>query len=188
MLFLRLPRAAAGRLTLVVPGDVEIRSGLDVAGRTLDRAAGVTRFELLPAAGDATLVMSLNSHLQRREQAVIARSVLVDEVTAACEKLYATVSLAILYRAVDHFRFVVPEGFEITEINSPLLSRWDVKVENRRKIANVRLPRADHRDGGAEHRGRARCRRGWAIGSFPSGSRWTWKDTWRCWASRPSSR
>ena len=66
MLFFRLPRAAAGRLRLAVPGDVEIRSGADVAGRELDRAAGVTRFELLPTAGDATLVMSLNSHLQRQ--------------------------------------------------------------------------------------------------------------------------
>ena len=139
MLSFRLPRAAAGRLRLTVPGDVEIRSGADVAGRVVDHAAAVTRFELLPTAGDATLLMSLNSHLKRKEQAVLARNVLVDEVTAGCEKLYATVSLAVLYRAVDHFRFVVPEGFEITEINSPLLSRWDVKVENGRKIANVRL-------------------------------------------------
>ena len=139
MLFLRLPRAGAGRLRLTVPGDVELRAGADLSGRELDRKAGVTRFELLPTAGDATLVMSLNSHLQRREQAVIARSVLVDEVTAACEKLHATVSLAILYRAVDRFRFVVPEGFEITEIASPLLARWDVQTEGGRKIANVRL-------------------------------------------------
>ena len=64
MLFLHLPRAAAGRLRLSVPGDVELRGGADVAGRVLDRAAGVTRFELLPTAGDAELVMSLNSHLQ----------------------------------------------------------------------------------------------------------------------------
>ena len=139
MLSFRLPRAAAGRLRLTVPGDVEIRSGADVAGRVVDHAAAVTRFELLPTAGDATLLMSLNSHLKRKEQAVLARSVLVDEVTAGCEKLYATVSLAVLYRAVDHFRFVVPEGFEITEINSPLLSRWDVQTERGRKIANVRL-------------------------------------------------
>ena len=98
MLFLRLPRAGAGRLRLSVPGDVELRGGASVSSRELDRPAGVTRFELLPTAGDATLVMSLNSHLQRREQAVVARSVLVDEVTAAYEKLHATVSLAILYR------------------------------------------------------------------------------------------
>ena len=137
ILSFRLPRAAAGRLRLVAPGDVEVKSGADVAAREVDHAAGVTRFELLPPAGDATLVMSLNSHLQRREQAVAARSVLVDEVTAAYEKLHATISLAILYRAVDHFRFVVPEGFEITEITSPLLARWDIQNEAGRKVANV---------------------------------------------------
>ena len=138
MLSFRLPRAAAGRLRLTVPGDVEIRAGPTwPAAKWIPRR--VTRFELLPTAGDATLVMSLNSHLQRKEQAVVARSVLVDEVTAGCEKLHATVSLAVLYRAVDRFRFVVPEGFEITEIDSPLLSRWDVQAEGGRKIANVRL-------------------------------------------------
>ena len=63
--------------------------------------------------------MSLNSHLQRREQVVAARCVLVDEVTEAYEKLHASVTLVVLHRAVDRFRFVVPEGFEITEITSP---------------------------------------------------------------------
>ena len=105
----------------------------------LDRAAGVTRFELLPTVGDAALVLSLNSHAQRREEAVLARSVLIDEVAAGCEKLHVAVSLSILYRAVDRFRFVVPDGFEITNIPSPLLARWDIQVEGGRKIANVRL-------------------------------------------------
>ena len=136
---IRLPRAGAGRLRLVVPGDVELRSGAAVADRQMDRAAGVTRFELLPTVGDAALVLSLNSHAQRRQEAVLARSVLIDEVAEGCEKLHAAVSLSILYRAVDRFRFVVPEGFEITNVSSPLLARWDIQVEGGRRIANVRL-------------------------------------------------
>ncbi|MGA2618168.1 MAG: autotransporter-associated beta strand repeat-containing protein [Thermoguttaceae bacterium] len=135
----RLPRAAVGRMRLVVPGDVELRSGAEVSARRVDKAAGVTRFELLPRAGDTTILMTLNSHLQRREQAVAARSVLVDEVTESCEKLHATITLVVLHRAVDRLRLVVPEGFEITEINSPLLARWDIETEGGRKIANVRL-------------------------------------------------
>ena len=83
--------------------------------------------------------MSLNSHLQRREQAVASRCVLFDEVTEAYEKLHATVTLWVLHRAVDRFRFVVPDGFEIAEIDSPLLARWDVETEAGRKIVNVRL-------------------------------------------------
>jgi hypothetical protein len=135
----RLPRPAAVKLRLTAPGDVELKGGADVISRALDEAARVTRFELLPREGDTSLLMTLNSHLQRQQQAVVARSVLVDEVTEAYEKLHATVSLGVLYRAVDHFRFVVPEGFEITEVSSPLLARWDVQPDGPRKLLNVRL-------------------------------------------------
>ena len=135
----RLPRPAAARLRLTVPGDVEIKEGADVVSRTVDEAAKLTRFELLPRQGDTTLVMTLNSRLQRRQRAVVARSVLIDEVTQAYEKLHATVSLEILYRAVDRFRFVVPAGFEITEVQSPLLARWDVQQETSRNVLNVQL-------------------------------------------------
>jgi len=135
----RLTNAPVGRWRLTVPGDVEIKGGADVVSRAVDAAAKVTRFELLPRGGDCTILMSLNSHLQRREQAVASRCVLFDEVTEAYEKLHATVTLWILHRAVDRFRFVVPEGFEITEINSPLLARWEIETEGGRKIVNVRL-------------------------------------------------
>ena len=130
---------AATQLRLTAPGDVEIKEGADVVSRTVDDAAKVTRFELLPREGDTSLVMTLNSHLQRHQRAVVARSVLIDEVTQAYEKLHATVSLGILYRAVDRFSFAVPEGFEITEVGSPLLARWDVRQEGGRKLLNLRL-------------------------------------------------
>ena len=149
----RLPHPAAAKLRLAVPGDVEIKGGADVVSRTVDAAAKVTRFELLPRQGDTSIVMTLNSHLQRQNRAVVARSVLIDEVTQAYEKLYATVSLGILYRAVDQFSFVVPEGFEITEVTSPLLARWDVRARRRPQGAGRETARADDRDGGAEDRG-----------------------------------
>lgn len=135
----RLPRPAAAKLRLTVPGDVEIKGGADVVRRDVDAKAKVTRFELLPHAGDMSILMTLNSHLHRQDFAVVAKSVLIDEVTQAYEKLYATVSLDVLYRAVDHFRFVVPEGFEILEVNSPLLARWDVQKDGARKILGVTL-------------------------------------------------
>ncbi len=135
----RLTNAAVGRWRLTVPGDVEIKGGADVVSRTVDETARITRFELLPCRGEATILMSLNSHLQRREQAVAARCVLFDEVTEAYEKLHATATFWILHRATDRLRFVVPDGFEITEIDSPLLARWDIESEAGRKIVNVRL-------------------------------------------------
>ncbi|MFZ1935523.1 MAG: DUF1559 domain-containing protein [Thermoguttaceae bacterium] len=139
VLTFRLPHPPAAKLRLAVSGDVEVKGGADVISRSVDAAAKVTRFELLPRQGDTSLVMTLNSHLQRQDRAVVARSVLIDEVTQAYEKLYATVSLGILYRAVDQFSFIVPEGFEISEVTSPLLARWDVRREGGRKVLGVKL-------------------------------------------------
>ncbi len=152
----RVTNAPVGHWRLTVPGDVEIKGGADVISRTVSGTGHppanrvsesgtrsvpdtTTRFELLPRRGDCTILMSLNSHFQRREQAVAARCVLFDEVTAAYEKLHATITCWVLHRAVDRFRFVVPDGFEIAEINSPQLARWDVHSEGGRKIANVQL-------------------------------------------------
>jgi hypothetical protein len=135
----RLPQPPSARFRLTAPGDVEIKSGASVVAREVDAAARVTRFELLPAKPDAPLVMSLNSHLQRKQRAVVAQSVLVDEITQAYERLHATVSLKILHQAVDRFRFVVPQGFEVTEVTSPLLSRWAIETEGDRKVLDVRL-------------------------------------------------
>ncbi len=159
---------------------MEIKGGADVVSRAVDEAAKLTRFELLPREGDTSLVMTLNSHLQRQQRAVVARSVLVDEVTQAYEKLHATVSLEILYRAVDQFRFVVPEGFEITEVDSPLLARWDVQARGRPQAAGRAAARADHRDGGAEASRRSARPAGSTTGTPRGWSRWTWSAAWPC--------
>ena len=139
VLAFRLPQAPAAKFRLSVPGDVEVKSGAAVASRVVDEAARVTRFELLPQPGDTSLVMTLNSRLARRQRAVVARSVLLDEVTQAYERLHATVSLEVLHQAVDQFRFVVPEGYEITQVESPLLARWAIQREPQRRVLDVRL-------------------------------------------------
>jgi hypothetical protein len=137
----RLPHPPAAKMQLTVPGDVEIKNGAAVISRTVDAGenAKQTRFELLPREGDVVLEMSLNSHLQRQSRAFAVRSVLIDEITEGYEKLHATVSLEILYQPMDQFRFAVPEGFEITEITSPLLARWDVQEVAGKKVVNVKL-------------------------------------------------
>ena len=135
----RLPRSPAGQIHMTVPGDVEIKSGADVINRTVDADAVATRFELVPPEGDATIVMTLNSRLARRQRAVVARSVIVDEVTEAYERLHATVSLSILHQAVDRFRFVVPEGFEVTDVDSPQLARWAMERTDGKQVLDVRL-------------------------------------------------
>ncbi|MDZ7619453.1 MAG: hypothetical protein U1E05_20835, partial [Patescibacteria group bacterium] len=122
----RLPQAPSASMRLTAPGDVELKGGAAVVSRQIDKEAELTRFELLPPAGDATLEFSLNSRLLRQDRVVLATSVLIDEITEAYERLHATVSLDVLHRPVDRFQFAVPAGFEVTDVHSPQLARWDV--------------------------------------------------------------
>jgi hypothetical protein len=124
---LRLPQAPSARMRLTAPGDVDLKGGASVVSRDVDEEAEMTRFELLPPVGDATLEFSLNSRLLRQDRVVLATSVVIDELTEAYERLHATVSLNVLHRPVDRFRFAVPAGFEVTDVHSPQLARWDVE-------------------------------------------------------------
>ena len=135
----RLPTPAPARMRLTIPGDVEVKSGAPVVARVFDEAAEVTRIEILPQRGDVSLVMTLNSRLLRKDRIVVARSVFLDEVTQAYERLHATVSMAVLHRAVKGFRFAVPAGFEVTDVRSPNLARWAIVIEAGRRILDVHL-------------------------------------------------
>ncbi len=135
----RLPTPPAARMRLTVPGDVEVKAGAPVASRRFDEQAEETRIEILPKAGQVTLVMTLNSRLLRKDRVVVARSVLLDEVTAAYERLHTTVSMEVLHRAVGRFRFVVPDGFDVTDVRTPNLSAWAIEEEAGRRILDVRL-------------------------------------------------
>ncbi|MFH1417835.1 MAG: hypothetical protein ABII12_06060 [Planctomycetota bacterium] len=137
-----VPTPGATALRLTVPGDVEVKDGAKVISRVFDEASGVTRFELAPQRAEVSLVMTLNSRLKRVGRVVIARSVLVDEVTEAYERLHLTCSMTILHRAVDGFQFAVPAGFEITHVRSPQLARWGMPVVDGRKTLDVHLREA----------------------------------------------
>ena len=140
ILAFRLPTPPAARMRLTAPGDVEIKSGAAVASRVFDEKTEETLIEILPQRGDVSLVMTLNSRLLRRDRIVVARSVLLDEVTSAYERLHATVSMEILHRAVGRFRFAVPDGFDVTDVRTPNLSAWAIEQEaDGRRILNVGL-------------------------------------------------
>ncbi len=135
----RVPTPAATRFELTVPGDVEIRSGTEAVSRVVDESAGVTRFVLVPRREQVSLTMTLNSRLLRKERVVVARSVIVNEVTQAYERIHATFSMAVLHKAVEHFQFAVPDGFEITDVKSPLLARWSMAQQADRRVLDVYL-------------------------------------------------
>ena len=137
----QVPLAAATRLTLTAPGDIEIKSGAPVVNRVYDEQADMTRFELLPERGLVSLVMTLNSRRLRVDRLVIARQVIVNELTAAYERLHTTFSMAVLHRPVERFQFAVPAGFEVTEVDSPQLARWAIERRGAQRILDVQLRR-----------------------------------------------
>lgn len=125
-----LPTPAATQFRVSVPGNVEVRSGAAVINRIVDQEENVTQFELLPQRGSFSLVMSLNNRLLLDQRVVMARSVIIDEITQAYQRLHATVWLDVLHGAVENFRFRVPDGFEITEVDSQKLARWLVEEDD----------------------------------------------------------
>ncbi len=134
-----LPTPPATQLKLRVAGDVELRSGAGVLSRQVDRDLNETRFELVPGRGPLELVLSLNNRHLREQSVVTARSVVVDEVTQSYERLHARFSLHVLQGAIDRLRFTVPREFEITSIESPLISRWAIRSEGEQAVLEVRL-------------------------------------------------
>lgn len=135
----RLPRPAAARLRATVLGNVEVRGGADVVTREVDEAAGITRFELVPVDGSMSLALSLNNRRRQQQRVVVARSVVIDEITEAYERLHAVVSLTMLHQAVDKFRFAMPAGFEVSDVQSQQLARWSVAGEGDKRILEVTL-------------------------------------------------
>ena len=57
----------------------------------------------------------------------------------AGESLHAAVTLEILRRPVDRFQFAVPDGFEVTEVSSPLLAQWEVRAAGGHRVLDARL-------------------------------------------------
>jgi hypothetical protein len=122
-----LPMPAPARLSLSARGDVDVSGGADVLRRVYDAEADTTRFDLLPPAGELSLVLTLNNKRRRQERSVAVRSVLVSEITPSHEFLTARFSMDVKHRAADAFRFRLPEGFEVAEVGSTQLSEWRVE-------------------------------------------------------------
>ena len=182
-----LPTTTAARLKLTVPGNVEVKGGAAVIDRQYDKEANLTRLELLPQRGGMSLVMSLNNRLLQDQRVVVARSVLVDEVTQGYERIHATVSHRVLHGAVDKLRFAVPAGFEVTRVESPLLARWEDEAGRRCESPGSDAPRADDRADRARNLGQSLARsrrrlagRRWPIGSSRPSSRSTSTGRSRC--------
>ena len=139
----RVPKATTGRMSARVPGNVEMKSGATVLRRSVedgdDPDNAITQFDLLPTGADTTLTMSLNNRTARAQQVVTASNVYVAELTEAYERLHVTNSMKILHGAVEQFRIAVPEDFEIIEVKTPMLSRWEVTGAGDDRVLTIHL-------------------------------------------------
>ncbi len=141
----QIPTAPTGELTLSVPGNIEIKSGPAVISREVDESSGLTKFKVLPTAAPMSMVMSLNNRKLRDQSTVIARGVVLAEVTEAYERLHATMSMGVLNGAVDEFRFAIDDDLEVNSVSGDLLSRWSIdKVEGKQQlVVSLRNPTSE---------------------------------------------
>src|SRR5690606_26368793 len=92
-LHIRLPRLSTASLHVEALGNVEVKSGASVIQRRVDTEAAVTHFDLATTADVMSIVLSLNNRQERQQRVVVSRGVLVSELTAAYERLHATMSM-----------------------------------------------------------------------------------------------
>jgi len=135
----QVPKAPAGKLNLAVPGNVEIKSGAVVVSRNVDLEANVTKFEILPTAEMMSILVSLNNKKLRDQSTVIARGVIVEEITQGYERLHATMSMGVLNGASDEFRFAIDDDLEVNSVSGDLLSRWSVETTDQPKQLVIKL-------------------------------------------------
>lgn len=141
VLQLKLPTPASARMHLVVPGDVEVRSGAAVMRREFLEDRQITEFDLLLPRDDLHLVMSLNSRLRQQQRVVVASGMLIAQITRGTERLQARYSMDVLHRPVDRFTFSVPEDFTVTSVQTPNLAQWRLLEQDGRSVLEVLLQR-----------------------------------------------
>ncbi|MBL8829152.1 MAG: hypothetical protein JNM18_19370 [Planctomycetaceae bacterium] len=134
-----LPRPVSARMALVVPGNVEIKSGAQVMTRRVDPAAGVTHFTINVASESMAIVLSLNNRQLLEQRLIVARCGIVDRLGPSEERLYASYSLQVLHRPTEQLRFAVPVGFDIAEVTSPQLARWTITGAGADRVLELTL-------------------------------------------------
>ncbi len=134
-----VPTAPSSRIAFSVPGNVEVKSGASIVDRQLDEERQLTRFQIVPTSGVMSITMSLNNRKTREQNTVMARGVVVAEVTQAYERLHASMSMNVVNGATDELRFVVDDELEVDSVSCELLSRWEVERKGGKKQLVVKL-------------------------------------------------
>ncbi len=144
-LSLQLPSSSATRFNLTVPGNVEVKSGVAVAGREYDEASNTTSFDLLSTRQPMNIVMSLNNRSLKDDQVIVSRSVLIHKLTPYMQEMHLTCSLDVIHGALEEIEFNVPAGFQVSQVSTELLNQWEMKepaegASQRKLLVRLRQP------------------------------------------------
>ena len=142
---LQLPSPSATRFNLTVPGNVEVKSGVAVAGREFDETRNTTSFDLLSSREPMNIVMSLNNRSLKDDQVIVSRSVLIHKLTPYVQDMHLTCSLDVIHGALEEIEFNVPAGFQVSQVSTELLNQWEMKepaagVSERKLLIKLRQP------------------------------------------------
>ncbi|MEL7496484.1 MAG: hypothetical protein AAFN77_02670 [Planctomycetota bacterium] len=124
----RLPANGATKMTLTVPGNVEVKSGVSVVSRKYAEDSDSTQFDLLMLPKRMQVVMSLNNKQLKDEQVIVARSVSIHELSTFDQNLHTTCSVDVVNGAVEQFRFAIPSGAQVESVETRLLTQWSVEA------------------------------------------------------------
>ena len=129
----QLPVGATSKLSMSVPGNVEVKSGAQVVRRSVDAKNSTTTFDFLLSRAPLSIVMSLNNHLLQQQQVIVARSTQIDDISVADEALHANVTLDVLHGATREITLQVPTEFDVTNVRCAQMSRWNLVRQNGKK-------------------------------------------------------
>ena len=138
-LAIQLPYAATSKLQVTTAGNVELKSGATLLTRSYSAEANETKFDLLLDKGIMSLVMSLNNRMLHEQAMLMARGVIIDEVTQTYERLHATMSFNVLQGATDRVRLQIPDDFDVSAVETPLLASWSIERINEQSVLVVKL-------------------------------------------------
>ncbi|GIW56493.1 MAG: hypothetical protein KatS3mg082_2897 [Nitrospiraceae bacterium] len=130
----RLPARPAAQMHVSVPGDVEVKHGVEVIDRAVDSNSNQTRFDWLLPDGPVEVVMSLNNKQLQESSVVFARSVLASELHGAEQRLHVATSLDIVHGAVGRIEVAIDPTAEVNRVELDQPHRWFVRQDGQQRV------------------------------------------------------
>ena len=123
-----LPAAAAGNMTLIVPGDLEIHASVPITQSQYDKQTDRTSAELTLGGQDKLTVVLLGNGRQQDQDAILlGESATTVSVTPSDQQLQCLYTLQVLRRGAREVQLQLPPEWTVTEVTCPNLVRWSIE-------------------------------------------------------------